>query len=137
MEKKYIPFLSFLLLFLVATPFESGLTIENPGWNTVIPSTSYLEIIVWSILLVILITYWIILRKGKVISSKIFAVHFILCLPFVFYARFNMFISMTTAENSKDILEFITLLDIAAYASLFLFLLSQIIFIIYIIKNKR
>ncbi|OXA97384.1 hypothetical protein B0A75_16860 [Flavobacterium oncorhynchi] len=137
MEKKHIPFLSFLLLFLVATPFESGFTIQNPGWNTVIPSTSYLEIIVWSILLVILITYWIILRKGKVISFKIFAIHFILCIPFVFYARFNMFIRMTTVENSKDILEFITLLDIVAYTSLLLFLLSQIIFIVYIIKNKR
>ncbi|MEG2100681.1 MAG: hypothetical protein RRY99_04140, partial [Flavobacterium sp.] len=65
------------------------------------------------------------------------AIHFILSLPFVFYVRFNMFIRMTTAENSKDILEFITLLDIAAYTSLLLFLSSQIIFIVYIIKNKR
>lgn len=137
MQKKYFPFLSFSILLLIATPFESGFTIQNPGWNNVIPSTSYLEIIVWILIAVILFTYWRMIKREKLINLKVFLAHFILSLPFVLYARFNMFIRITTAINANNILEFITLLNIVSYTSLILFLLGQIIFIIYNIKNKN
>lgn len=136
MQKKYFQIWSFLLLLIIATPFESGFTIQNPGWKTIIPSTSYLEIIVWFLVLAILLTYWLIIKK-KPINSSIFFVHFLLSIPLVLYARFNMFIRSITAANSNDILEFINLLNTIAYSVLILFLISQIIFIIYIIKIKR
>jgi len=137
MQKKYFPFLSFLLLLVIATPFESGFIIQNPGWNNMIPSTSYLEIILWILITIILFTYWRIIKKEKLINLKVFLTHFILSFPFVLYARFNMFVRITTSLNAKNILEFINLLNIVCYTSLILFLLGQIIFIIYIIKRKK
>lgn len=137
MQKKYLPILSFLLLLIIATPFESGFTVRNSGWHTIIPSTSYLEIIVWILISIILFSYWIIIKKGKTIHLKIFMVHFVLSIPFVLYARFNTFIRCTASKNTTDILEFITILNTIAYTSLILFFVSQVIFIIYIIKNKR
>lgn len=136
MHKKYFQIWSFLLLLIIATPFESGFAIQNPGWKTIIPSTSYLEIIVWFLVLTIVLTYWLIIKK-KPINSSIFFVHFLLSIPLVLYARFNMFIRSITATNSNDILEFINLLNTIAYSVLILFLISQIIFIVYIIKIKR
>lgn len=136
MQKTYFPFLSFLILLLVATPFESGFTIQNPGWNTIIPSTSYLEIIVWILVAIILFTYWRMIKKEKLINQKVFLIHFALSIPLVLYARFNMFIRIATAKSTNDILEFITILNTVAYSSLILFLLGQIFFIIYMIKNK-
>ena len=137
MQKKYLPILSFLLLLIIATPFESGFTVQNSGWHTIIPSTSYLEIIVWILISIILFSYWIIIKKGKTIHLKIFMVHFVLSIPLVLYARFNTFIRCTASKNTTDILEFITILNTIAYTSLILFFVSQVIFIIYIIKNKR
>jgi len=137
MQKKYLPILSFLLLLIIATPFESGFTIQHPGWHTIIPSTSYLEIIIWLLISIILFSYYIIIKKGKTIHLKIFLIHFVLSIPLVLYARFNIFIRFTASKNTTDILEFITILNTIAYTSLILFLISQVIFIIYIIKNKR
>jgi hypothetical protein len=137
MQKKYLPIFSFLLLLIIATPFESGFTIQNPGWHTIIPSTSHLELIVWILIAIILFAYWKIIKKGYPIHLKIFLFHFSLSVPLVLYARFNTFIRLTTSEHYTDILKFITVLNTITYTSLILFLVSQVFFIIYIIKNKR
>ncbi len=62
--KSYIPLISFILLLILAIPFESGFTIQSlTGWNMVIPSTSYLEIIVLFLISIITFIYWKITKK--------------------------------------------------------------------------
>lgn len=125
--KNYIPLISFALLLILAIPFESGFTIQSlTGWNMVIPSTSYLEIIVLIIITIITFTYWKI-TKYK-IGLKLFALHFLLTIPIVLWARFNFPIRQITAKNSTDILKFIDLLDRILYTVLVLFFTGQVIF---------
>jgi hypothetical protein len=137
MPRKYLQFIVFLFLLILATPFESGLRIQNSGWNTIIPSTSFLEIIVWTFIAIITFVYWLRIRKSKEIDFKIFIIHFLLTFPLVLYARFNLFIRQIAAKNVEDILELITVINIVAYSVLSIFFIGQIIFIAMLMKKSR
>lgn len=134
--KSYIPLISFILLLILAIPFESGFTIQSlTGWNMVIPSTSYLEIIVLFLISIITFIYWKI-TKNK-IDLKLFVLHFILTTPIVLWARFNFPIRQITARNSTDILEFIDLIDRIVYIVLLLFFIGQVIFAFLLFKTRK
>ncbi|MGM8361360.1 hypothetical protein ACSV4D_05520 [Flavobacterium sp. ARAG 55.4] len=134
--KNYIPLISFALLLILAIPFESGFTIQSlTGWNMVIPSTSYLEIIVLIILSIITFKYWKI-TKYK-IDLRLFALHFILTIPIVLWARFNFPIRQFTAKNSTDIFEMIDLINTILYTVLILFFIGQVIFAYLLFKTRK
>lgn len=134
--KKYIPQISFTLLLLLAIPFESGFTIQSlTGWNMVIPSTSYLEIIVLIIISIITFKYWK-MTKYK-IDLKLFALHFILTIPIVLWARFNFPIRQITVKNSTDIFEMIDLINTISYTVLVLFFIGQVIFAYLLFKIRK
>jgi hypothetical protein len=137
MDRKYLPFIAFLFLLILATPFESGLRIQNSGWNTIFPTTSLLEIIVWVFIAIITFMYWLRIKKSKEIVIKIFLIHFILTIPIVLYARFNLLIRQITAKSVQDILELITIINIIAYSVLTVFCIGQIIFIYSILKKSN
>lgn len=134
--KNYIPQISFTLLLLLAIPFESGFTIQSlTGWNMVIPSTSYLEIIVLILISIITFIYWKIANSKIVL--KLFALHFILTIPIVLWARFNFPIRQITAKNSTDIFEMIDLIDRILYTVLLLFFIGQVIFAFLLFKIRK
>jgi hypothetical protein len=137
MQQKYLPFLSFIFLLTMATPFESGLRIQNSGRNAVVPTTSYLEIIVWTLIAIISFVYWIRIKKQNEISFKIFLIHFSLTVPIVLLARLNLLIRQIAARNSEDIFELSTLLNIIVYSVLSLFCIGQMIFILTLVKKRK
>ena len=136
--RKYVPLIAFTLLLILAIPFESGFTIQSlSGWNMVIPSTSYLEIIVLTLISIITFVYWRISKKETQINIKLFLIHFILSIPIVIWARFNFPIRQITAKNSTNILEMITLIDRILYTILSLFFVGQTFFVILLIKIRK
>lgn len=136
--KKYVPFIAFTSLLILSIPFESGFTIQSlSGWNTVIPSTSYLEIIVLILISIITFIYWRISKKETQINLKLFVIHFIMTIPIILWARFNFPIRQITAKNSTDILEMITLIDRILYLVLISFFAGQVFFAILLIKIRN
>ena len=136
--KKYVPFIAFTSLLILSIPFESGFIIQSlSGWNTVIPSTSYLEIIVLILISIITFIYWRISKKETQINLKLFVIHFIMTIPIVLWARFNFPIRQITAKNSTDILEMITLIDRILYSVLISFFVGQVFFAILLIKIRN
>lgn len=134
--KSYIPLISFTLLLILVIPFESGFTIQSlTGWNMVIPSTSYLEIIVLIIISIITFIYWK-TAKSK-IDLKLFILHFLLTIPIVLWARFNFPIRQITAKNSTDIFEMIDLINRILYTVLVLFFIGQVVFAILLFKIRK
>jgi hypothetical protein len=108
MRKKNIPFTLFSFLFISAIPFESGFTIQSlTGWNMVIPSTSYLEIIILVYISIIVFLYWKISKRQAEPNLKLFLLHFILTIPIVLWARFNFPIRQILAKNANGIMELI------------------------------
>lgn len=133
---KYIPLISFALLLIIAIPFESGFTIQSlTGWNMVIPSTSYLEIIVLIIILIITFIYWKIANNK--INLKLFTLHFILTIPIVLWARFNFPIRQFTTKKSTDIFEMIDSINRILYTVLILFLIGQAVFAYLLFKTRK
>jgi len=136
--RKYVPLIAFTLLLILAIPFESGFTIQSlSGWNMVIPSTSYLEIIVLILISIITFVYWRILKKETQINLKFFLIHFMFSIPMVIWARFNFPIRQITAKNSTDILQMIALIDQILYTILLLFFVGQTFFVILLIKRRK
>lgn len=136
--KKYVPLIAFTLLLILAIPFESGFTIQSlSGWNMVIPSTSYLEIIVLILISIITFVYWRISKKETQINLKLFLIHFIFSIPIVVWARFNFPIRQITAKNSTEILQMIALIDRILYTILLLFFVGQTFFVILLIKIRK
>ncbi|KDN54976.1 hypothetical protein FEM21_19810 [Flavobacterium seoulense] len=134
--KNYIPQISFTLLLLLAIPFESGFTIQSlTGWNMVISSTSYLEIIVLIIVSIITFIYWKTLKSK--IDLKLFVLHFLLTIPIVMWARFNFPIRQITAKNSIGIFEMISLINVILYIILILFFIGQVFFTILLFKIRQ
>lgn len=136
--RKYIPLIAFTLLLILAIPFESGFTIQSlSGWNMVIPSTSYLEIIVLILISIITFVYWRISKKETQINLKLFLIHFILSIPIVIWARFNFPIRQITAKNSTNILQMIALIDQILYTILLIFFVGQTFFVILLFKIRK
>lgn len=136
--RKYIPLIAFTLLLILAIPFESGFTIQSlSGWNMVIPSTSYLEIIVLIVISIITFVYWRISKKETQINLKLFLIHFILSIPIVIWARFNFPIRQITEKNSTNILQMIALIDQILYTILLLFFVGQTFFVILLFKIRK
>ncbi|GIZ08737.1 hypothetical protein [Flavobacterium sp. UMI-01] len=137
-SKRYTPLISFSLLLILATPFESGFTFQSlTGWNMVIPSTSYLEIIVLIIVSIIAFIYWRLLKNKSKIDFKLFTLHYLLTIPIVLWARFNFPIRQFTAKNSTDIFEMIDLINRILYTVLLLFSIGQIIFAYLLFKIRK
>ncbi len=127
--------LLFIGLLLLATPFESFFTIQNPGWHTTIPATSYLEVLVFLYVLIITFIYWRI--NSEKINIKLFFFHFLLCIPIVIYARFNYLLRSLFSNYTNDLLVLMKYLTLIASISITLFLIGQIFFIIQLKKIKK
>lgn len=138
MRKNHIPVIFFSFLFILAIPFESGFTIQNlTGWNMVIPSTSYLEIIVMIFISLIVFLYWKISKKQTEINLKLFILHFIFTIPIVLWARFNFPIRQIATKNANDVLELIDLINQTLYTVLILFFTGQSFFVALLLKMRK
>ena len=138
MQKNHIPFIFFSFLFILAIPFESGFTIQSlTGWNMVIPSTSFLEIIVLIFISLIVFLYWKISKRQIEINLKLFILHFIFTIPIVLWARFNFPIRQIVAKNANDVLELIDLINQTLYTVLILFFIGQSFFVAFLLKMRK
>jgi hypothetical protein len=138
MRKKNIPFTLFSFLFISAIPFESGFTIQSlTGWNMVIPSTSYLEIIILVYISIIVFLYWKISKRQAEPNLKLFLLHFILTIPIVLWARFNFPIRQILAKNANGIMELINLINQTLYTVLVLFFVGQSFFVALLLKMRK
>jgi len=134
LPKKYY-ILLLIGLLLIATPFESFFTIQSPGWHTIIPATSYLEVFVFLYVLIITSIYWRI--SSEKINIKLFFFHFIFCLPIVIYARFNHLLRHFFSNHTNDTLVLVKHLTLTATISFTLFLIAQIFFISQLKGTKK
>lgn len=138
MRKNYIPLIFFSFLFILAIPFESGFTIQSlTGWNMVIPSTSYLEIIILIFISIIVFLYWKISKRQTEINLKLFILHFIFTIPIVLWARFNFPIRQIVARNANDVLELINLINQTLFTVLILFFAGQSFFVVLLLKMRK
>ena len=138
MQKKYIPLIFFSFLFILAIPFESGFTIQSlSGWNNVIPSTSYLEIVILIYISILIFLYWKILKRQTEINIKLFILHFILTIPIVLWARFNFPIRQIVRRNANDMMELIDLINQTLYTVLILFFIGQLFFVALLLKTRQ
>jgi len=137
-RNNYIPVIAFLSLLILSIPFESGFTIQSlTGWKSVIPNTSYLEIIVLILISIITFVYWKISKRKSQINLKLFIVHFIMTIPIVLWARFNFPIRQIASKNSTDILEMIDLINRILYTVIILFFVGQTFFVILLLKMRK
>jgi hypothetical protein len=85
--RRYIPFVLFLFLMLVTSPFSfDSATFKVPGWNKVAFTPRLTEIILLFVsLLVATGSYWFIARKEKKINGLLFIGHTLFTLPALVY----------------------------------------------------
>lgn len=137
-RNNYIPVIAFFSLLILSIPFESGFTIQSlTGWKSVIPNTSYLEIIVLILISIITFVYWKISKRESQINPKLFIVHFIMTIPIVLWARFNFLIRQIASKNSTDILGMIDLINRILYTVIILFFVGQTFFVILLLKIRK
>ena len=134
MLRKNYKLLLFVILLIISIPFESLFVIQNTGWNTIIPATDFLEILVFFLILIIVLIYLRI--KNRTTAFQLFVFHFICCIPLVLYARFNHLLRHLYSNYTNDPTELSHYLGIVAYTSILLFLIGQIFFIL-LLKSRK
>lgn len=142
MTRPYIPFLTFLILLLLTIPFSFDFaTSVFPGWHTTIfPSYFIWGLIILVVLLLVTIGYWLLSKRTDKTNWILFAIHFALTISTVIYLKFpSILLGVSFADQDKFIkaIEFRMKLIPFVWA---LFIVGQILFLIYyirIIKTKR
>jgi hypothetical protein len=137
MKRHYIPFLAFLILLLLTIPFSFDFaTSVVPGWHT----TIFPPYFVWGIsvvifLLVATIGYWLLTKRADKISWTLFAFHSILTIPTLIYLKFPTIFLDVHQTNQEGIMKEIYLRIKLIPFSWALFIVGQILFIIYYIRT--
>ncbi len=138
MRKPYIPILAFALLLLLCMPLPLEMaTSVVPGWHTTVFAPQVIPTIIISlILLIVLFTYWRLSRKASRISILVFAAHFLLTLPLVFYSKLFVFLLPIgiDASDTTVLAERLRLLSYAGLIAGLLFIAGQVLFAIYAYK---
>ena len=145
MTRSYIPFIVFLVLLFLEIPFSCNFaTSVVPGWHTTIypPATIYLPNYIWSVilrtvLLFFLIAYWLALKRADKINWWLFVFHLFLTIPTIIFIRFpSLFLNVQNIDQEEAYNIISLRIKLIPWAE-FLFVIGQIIFLIYFIRVIR
>jgi hypothetical protein len=139
MAKPYILFLAFLILLLLTIPFSFDFaTSVVPGWHTTIfPPHFIWGLIVLVVLLLVTIGYWLLSKRVDKTNWALFAIHFTLTIPTVIFLKFPTILlggQLTNQEELIRAIEFRVKLIPIAWT---LFIVGQILFLIYYIRTIK
>ncbi|PVD53301.1 hypothetical protein DC498_05340 [Terrimonas sp.] len=139
MKKPYTPFLAFLVLILITIPFSFDFSTSIvPGWHTTIfPAYFIGELIVIIVLLFVIIGYWLLSKQGDKTSWILFAIHFLFTIPTIIYIKFpTVFLDLQIPNQDKQIKAIAFRMHFIS-AAWILFVLGQILFVIYYIRVQK
>src|SRR5688572_3684243 len=134
MQKKHIPFLTFLVFFFLTIPLSfinfstDYATSVVPGWHTtILPPYFLMNIFISIIILLVTFAYWKLSRKQIFLDWIVFLVHVILTLPVILYIIYpvffdKLFFSLFQQNESLNI-SVILMLILTPYI---LFLIGQV-----------
>lgn len=139
MTRPYILFLAFLILLFLTIPFSFDFaTSVVPGWHTTIfPPYFIWGLIVLIVLLLVTIGYWLLSKRADKINWILFTIHFALTIPTVIYLRFPsvlLDVQLTDQNELTKAIEFRMKLIPFAWT---LFIVGQLLFLIYFIRTIR
>lgn len=136
MRRIFIPFLSFLIILLLAIPFSFDLaTSVVPGWHTTIFTPHFIwGLIVIFLLLLVTIGYWILSKRIDRINWSLFTIHLILTLPAMIFLKFPAVILDIQTPNQADLVKTLALQTNLILLAWVLFMAGQILFLIYFIR---
>lgn len=138
MIRPYIPFISFLGLILLTIPFSFEFTSSvGPGWHATIYSPYYFYTFVLIIVLLIAsISYWLVLNKADKINWSLYFIHTLITIStLIFIKNPSLFMPYQNAEE-QIFSDFTLLLKLIRWAQI-LFVIGQIVFLIYFIRVIR
>lgn len=135
MQKPWIPVFLFALLFIWVISSVEYASSVVPGWHTTIfPPYFFISLSLLVILLVVIVGYWILAKRGT-FHLSFFIIHMTLTLPAVLFSRLP---SLLTLMDGPDILvneQPILFSTVAVFASFVLFMLGQVLFAIYFFRT--
>ncbi len=139
MTRPYIPFLAFLILLLLTVPFSFDFaTSVVPGWHTTIfPPYFIWGLVVIVVLLLVTIGYWLLSKRTDKTNWTLFAIHFVLTIPTTIYLKFPSIlldVQLTDQNKLMKAIHFRMKLIPIAWT---LFIVGQILFVIYFIRIIR
>jgi hypothetical protein len=139
MTRPYIPFLAFLILLLLTIPFSFDFaTSAVPGWHTTIfPPYFVWGLVILIVLLLVTIGYWLLSRRTDKRNWTLFAIHFVLTIPTIIYLKFpSIFLDVQVADQNK-LIKAITFRMRLIPIAWTLFIVGQILFLIYYIRTIK
>lgn len=139
MTRPYIPFLAFLILFLLAIPFSFDFaTSVVPGWHTTIfPPYFIWGLIVITVLLLVTIGYWLLSKWTDKTNWTLFAIHFVLTIPTVIYLKFPSILLDIQLTDQDELIKAINFRMKLIPIAWTLFIVGQILFLIYFIRTIK
>jgi hypothetical protein len=139
MKTSFTPFFIFLVLLLFTVPLPSDLAFSVvPGWHeTIFPTHFILQLVVFVLLLCTTFGYWQLSKGHRQMNWTKFILHIILTIPIVVCIKFPSLLvdwrlidqgGLSSLERNDSAVLFFMLV---------LFLLGQILFLVYYIKAMR
>ncbi|OJY85075.1 MAG: hypothetical protein BGP14_04315 [Sphingobacteriales bacterium 44-15] len=139
MTKPYIPFLAFLILLLLTIPFSFDFaTSVVPGWHTTIfPPYFIWGLIVMIVLLLVTIGYWLLSKRTDKTNWTLFAIHFVLTIPTIIYLKFPSILLDVQLTDQNELIRAIEFRIKVIPVAWTLFIVGQILFLIYFIRTIK
>ncbi len=122
MAKNHIPFLAFFILLITILVWGNFATAVVPGWHTTIGSPYFITgdiFIVAIVLFLIIIAYWLLSKRVEKINWVLFALHFASTAPIIIYLK-------APFASTPFIFTIVAL-----------FVVSQVLFLLYFIKTIK
>jgi hypothetical protein len=142
MRKPYIPILILIILFNFPVNMDHFVELSTPilpGWHTTIYQSSIKEsIFISTILLMICVLYWKLIKRNDKIPIGIFFAHFFCSLPTLVFFKIPIiyFLPILNIDNIVEFSERTQLFLAIQMLAYVLFSISQIFLMIYLLKNS-
>ncbi|HET9056095.1 MAG TPA: hypothetical protein VFN30_04530 [Chitinophagaceae bacterium] len=139
MKKPYIPFLVFLIFLLLIIPLSFDFaTSVVPGWHITIFQPHFIgELIVMIVLLLVTIGYWLLAKQKNKINQALFAIHFSSTIATTIFLKFPTLLLYAQLTNKDELMRDIELRIKLIPFAWSLFIVGQILFLIYCIKTIK
>lgn len=136
MKKWPIPLLAFFILLILNYPFLPYANSVIPGWHTTIyPPYFVAGAVVLIILMLVIIGYWLLLKRVDKVNWTLFVLHLLFTIPTVIYLKYPMMFFDFEHSSPEDIAkETVTRFQLITI-SWVLFAIGQLVFIVYFLRT--
>ena len=137
-QRPYIPFFAFLILFILTAPFSFDITTSVvPGWHTPILTSHYIAVIIVAIaLLLVTVAYWRLSKRMIRISYTVFITHLLLSIPIILFIRFPFLLLNYETTDPNELTRQVNLEIRIILVTCVLFIAGQVLFAYYFIKSN-